>query len=109
MSCQRCVNSVLVGAAIVGAAAMVAAQARPNVKPREGYVPTANTAVAIGVAVLEPIYGEQNLARHKPYKATLADGIWTVRGTLPPGTAGGTAVAEISKDDGRILRVFHEQ
>jgi len=109
MSYQSRVNSLLVGAAIAGAAAMVAAQAQPNVKPTDGYVPNANTAVVIGVAVLEPIYGEPSLARHKPYRATLANGIWTVRGTLQPGAAGGTAVVEISKDDGRILRVFHEQ
>ena len=97
------------GLVVVGAAVIVGAQARPNVKPKDGYVPNANTAVVIGVAVLEPIYGEARVARDKPYTATLADGIWTIRGTLPPGMAGGSAVAEISKDDGRVVRVFHEQ
>jgi hypothetical protein len=32
-----------------------------------------------------------------------------VSGTLPPGTGGGTAVAMIAKDDGLVVRVFHEQ
>ena len=109
MAIQRRASSFLLGAAVVGVTVIVGAQVRPNVKPKAGYVPNADTAVVIGVAVLGPIYGESSVASHKPYSATLADGTWTVRGTLPPGTAGGTAVAEISKDDGRVVRVFHEQ
>jgi hypothetical protein len=99
----------LVGLLVGAASVLSGAQTRPNVQPKDGYVPNAETAVTIGVAVLGPIYGEANVARHKPYRATLAAGIWTVRGTLPPGTIGGSPVAEIAKDDGRIIRVFHEQ
>lgn len=99
----------LLGLVVVAPTVLVGAQTRPNVQPRDGYVPNAETAVAIGVAVLGPIYGEANVAKDKPYKATLAGGIWTVRGTLPPQTVGGTAVAEIAKNDGRVVRVFHEQ
>jgi hypothetical protein len=99
----------LFGVGIVTTMTLVGAQVRPNVRPKDGYVPNAATAVTIAVAVFEPIYGEASIARHKPYRASLADGVWTVRGTLPAGFAGGTAVAEIAKDDGRILRVFHEQ
>ena len=109
MAIQRHVTSLLLGVAVLGVSAIVGAQVRANVKPKDGYVPNAVTATAIGVAVLSPIYGESSVASHKPYTATLADGIWTVRGTLPAGTLGGTAVAEIAKDDGRVVRVFHEQ
>ena len=97
------------GLAVIAATGLLGAQTLPNVQPRDGYVPNAETAVAIGVAVLGPIYGEANVAKDQPYKATLAGGIWTVRGTLPPQTTGGTAVAEIAKDNGRVIRVFHEQ
>jgi hypothetical protein len=95
--------------AIATATAIVGAQMRPNVRPSNGYVPNAETAAAIGVAVLTPIYGQANVAKDRPYTATLAGGIWTVRGTLPQGVTGGTAVLEIAKEDGRILRIFHEQ
>jgi hypothetical protein len=38
----------------------------------------------------------------------LVKGIWIVEGTLPKQyTRGGVAVAEIAKDDGRVLRVNH--
>ena len=76
--------------------------------PAEGYVPTAEVAIKIAVAVWEPIYGAEKIAEEKPYKATLAEGVWTVEGTLPKRyTKGGVALAEISKRDGRILRVTH--
>jgi NTF2 fold immunity protein len=74
----------------------------------QGYVPDAATAITIAVAVLEPIYGRERISRQKPFKATLVDGIWTVEGSLPKQyDKGGVAVAEISKEDGRILRVSH--
>lgn len=78
-------------------------------KPKEGCVPDAETAIAIAVAVWNPIYGKDKIEKEKPYKAALSNGIWTVEGSLPlPGKMlGGVALAEISKDDGRILRVSH--
>jgi len=76
-------------------------------KPGEGYVPDAATAVKIAVAIWEPIYGVATIAREKPYRAALRDGIWVVEGSLPDGFVGGVAIAEIAKDDGRILRVSH--
>lgn len=78
-----------------------------NVRPPQGLVPDARTAISIAVAVWEPIYGEKQIASERPYRATLADGKWTVTGSLPKGWVGGTAVAVISKSDGRVLRVSH--
>ena len=76
--------------------------------PAEGYVPTAEVAIKIAVAVWEPIYGAATIAEEKPFKATLAEGVWTIEGTLPKRyKKGGVALAEISKRDGRILRVIH--
>jgi hypothetical protein len=97
--------------AVAAVAAMVhaAGDAENNYKPKDGYVPDAETAVAIAVAVWDPIYGKDQIAQEKPYKASLAKGIWTVTGSLPENTVGGVAEADISKDDGRILRVSHGQ
>jgi len=80
---------------------------RHNYKPDVGYVPNAQTAIQIAVAVWEPIYGKEKIAEEKPYKATLKDGVWFVEGSLPKGWIGGVAEAEISKDTGAILRVSH--
>ncbi|MFZ4538089.1 YbbC/YhhH family protein [Propionivibrio sp.] len=78
-----------------------------NFKPAQGYVPDAATAIKIAVAVWEPIYGQENISQQKPYTAVLVNGIWIVEGTLPKHLLGGVAVAEIAKDDGRVLRVSH--
>src|SRR5436309_13442205 len=75
--------------------------------PPGGYVPDSRTAIKIAVAVWESIYGAAQIAREKPYQATLRDDIWTITGSLPEWTPGGVAIAEISKQDGRILRVSH--
>jgi hypothetical protein len=80
-------------------------------KPRDttatdGIVPNAQTAIRIAVAVWEPIYGAAPIAAQKPYRARLEKGVWIVEGTLHS-DLGGVAVAEISKSDGRVLRVSH--
>jgi len=76
-------------------------------KPKDGYVPDAETAIAIAVAVWNPIYGKDHIAHERPYRATLSNGIWTVVGSLPRGYVGGVAEAEIAQDDGRILGITH--
>jgi hypothetical protein len=78
-----------------------------SVRPKQGFVPNAETAISIAVAVWTPIYGGQRIAAQRPYLATLADGKWTVTGTLPKGWRGGTAIAVVSQSDGRILQVSH--
>ena len=75
--------------------------------PPEGYVPDSATAVRIAEAVWIPIYGEKNIRQQRPYGAALRDEIWHVYGYMPPNRLGGVAIADISKRDGRILRVSH--
>lgn len=75
--------------------------------PSRGFVPDAQTAIRIAVAVWSPIYGEKKIQSKRPFKAKLSKGIWTVEGSLPPHWRGGVPIAEISKQDGRILRVSH--
>lgn len=87
---------------------VVAEESKHNYKPEVGYVPNADTAIKIAVAVWEPIYGRERIASEKPYTATLVNGVWVVEGSLPKEhTSGGVAIAEISKDDGKVLRVSH--
>jgi hypothetical protein len=73
----------------------------------EGYVPDSATAIKIAEAVWIPIYGKETLSDEKPFKARLVNGVWIVDGTLPKGSRGGTAYAEISKETGCILKVTH--
>ena len=80
--------------------------------PDEGFVPTKEVAIKIAVAVWEPIYGVDHIAREKPYRAKLEDGVWIVEGSLPPAKKGesrkgGVAIARISKKDGCIVHVSH--
>lgn len=104
---MRKATTMLLAAAVVLACGAIGPQ--DAYVPAEGYVPTAEVAIKIAVAVWEPIYGAAKIAEEKPYTATLAEGVWTVEGTLPKKryTKGGVALAEISKRDGRILRVVH--
>ena len=83
-------------------------------KPPQGYVPDEATATNIAEAVLTPIYGKEKIESERPFKAELKDGSWNITGTLhcPDGEgtcAGGVAEVDVSKDDGRILRVSHGQ
>jgi hypothetical protein len=88
----------------------------PDVKhsyvPPNGFVPDSLTALRIAEAVLVPIYTAKIINAERPFQATLSGDTWTVEGStphVPPGKeyAGGVAVVEISKTDGRILRVSH--
>jgi NTF2 fold immunity protein len=85
------------------------AGAQENYKPPAGYVPDAATAIGIAVAVWLPIYGQKRIDTEKPYIATLKGDVWTVVGTFncKGHCVGGVALAEISKQDGTILRVIH--
>ena len=86
-------------------AAVGSESSKYSYKPKEGYVPNEATAIKIAVAVWEPIY--KNIANEKPYNASLSNGVWTVTSSIPRGGVGGVAIAEIAKEDGKILRVSH--
>src|SRR5207244_2596454 len=93
---------LFLGVVSAGAVLLAAEAARHNFKPKDGYVPDSKTAVKIAIAIWEPIYGEEQIAKQKPYRAALTNGVWTVEGSLPASVVGGVAVAEIAKNDGRI-------
>jgi len=105
---KRMITIVLLFAVVASQGVLHAAETDThNYKPAEGYVPDEATAVAISVAVWVAIYGKERIEEKKPYKAILKDGIWYVKGSIPHGRKGGVPEAEISKDNGRILRVSH--
>ena len=109
----------LLGAAVVFAmvasvrlsAQTVHSEPKHSYTPANGFVPDSATAIRIAEAVLVPIYSERVVAKERPFRAKLVGEVWIVEGTLPCEGAGdcigGAAVVEISKKDGRILRVSH--
>lgn len=103
LSCTLTAVTILALAAI----AFAADATKHSAKPKDGFVPDAKTATTIAVAVWEPIYGVDQISKQKPYRALLTNGIWIVEGTFHGSGFGGVAIAEIAKDDGRIIRVSH--
>lgn len=75
--------------------------------PSGGYVQTEEMAIAIAEIILDSIYGKEVIDAEKPLTAVLEKGVWTIRGTLPENTLGGTAMIKISRKTGQILRVVH--
>jgi NTF2 fold immunity protein len=76
--------------------------------PMQGVVPDEPTAVKVAEAILPPIFGAEEVAKWLPYHAQLdKNGVWTVYGTLPQGSRGGTPMLKIRKQDGQVLEVWH--
>ena len=97
-------------AAAIAVTAIAYSQSTASYVPSNGFVPDAATASRIAEAVWIPIYGESQIAAEKPFKVTLKGDVWTVTGKdLRLYSMGGVAEADISKRDGRILRVSHGQ
>ena len=110
MKTVRLTTFVFISAIVIVLAVMACTTDKDDsLKPKNGFVPDEATAIRIAEAIWLPIYGKETIDREKPFKATLADGVWTVTGSLPEGRRGGVAIAEISKKDARILRVIHEK
>lgn len=102
----RCLPGIVLLLSLTG---LTLAWQKHSARPAKGFVPDEKTAIRIAVAVWSPIYGEEHIENEKPYIASLKNGVWTVQGSLRKGWVGGVAVAEIAKDDGRILRVSHSR
>ena len=73
--------------------------------PKEGFVPNSRTAIAIAIAVLVPIYGEEEIREKFPFVATLNSEKWIVKGSLPKNAVGGVPEVHISKLTGEIIKV----
>jgi hypothetical protein len=110
-------KSILVFAFVAVAVFIVLGQTSPygGTKPKDGYVPDADTAIKIAVAVWEPIFGKEKVEKEKPYHAHLiyldTVPVWRVSGSIHAPTnaivMGGVLMADIVKEDGRILAATH--
>jgi predicted small lipoprotein YifL len=49
-----------------------------------------------------PQYDQKETSRFEPYTATLQDGVWTVKGTIPPEYHGTALVTTVRKDTGAV-------
>lgn len=102
-------RSIIFAALIVSSVFADGLMPKGSYVPPDGFVPDAETAISVARAVWIPIYGAKQIDGQKPYEATLTGEVWTVTGSLPKGYSGGVAGAEISKKDGRIIRVSHDR
>jgi Clp amino terminal domain, pathogenicity island component/NTF2 fold immunity protein len=75
--------------------------------PRGGCVPDAETAIRIAEAVWTPLYGGETVSKQQPFRAELANDIWTIRGS-PGDPAQRALVAKIERSDGRVLQLGEE-
>jgi hypothetical protein len=81
-----------------------------SVHPKDGFVPNESTAVKIGEAAAIAQFGEKTISEEGPFVARLYGSTWIVKGTLhPQGGLGGTAVVKVSKIDGKILFMMHQE
>jgi hypothetical protein len=78
--------------------------------PESGVLPNETTTVRVAEAIFESAYGALEVARWKPYHTQLdKNAVWTVFGTLPRGTRGGTPMLKIRKDNGTVLEIWFSQ
>lgn len=80
-------------------------ESMPGYVPKEGFVPDSRTAIAVAIAVLIPIYGEEEIQGKQPFTAALKNGKWTVIGSLPKNMVGGVPEVQLLKSSGKILKV----
>ncbi len=73
--------------------------------PEVDVVPDAKTAVDISIVILKRIYGDQEIEKQKPFKATLDRGVWVVEGFFPSDgkSVGGSAYIGIRQKDGKVV------
>lgn len=81
--------------------------------PPTGLITSAATAAGIGDAVAKGIYGDEVIERQKPFIISEKGNVWYVRGGARTPRFGGPVFLsgnleiEISKTDGRIIRISH--
>ena len=77
--------------------------------PPKGPVLNEEQAKEAAKSIWTEIYGAERTAFEEPILAVEAKGYWHVCGTLPRNWAGGVANLIITKEDGRVIEVWHEQ
>jgi len=77
--------------------------------PSNGVIPDESTAIAVALAIFNPIWKKEYVEKWAPYHAQLRNNVWTVWGTLKSGSRGGTPQLRINKNDGKVLEIWHSQ
>jgi hypothetical protein len=98
---------IAVGLLLVLLVSSVFPQDKRSALPAAGVIPDEATAIKVAEAVLVPIFGEDHLNRERPLHGRLDNGIWTVYGTLPKRTIGGTMLVRMKRKDGQIIEILH--
>jgi hypothetical protein len=75
-------------------------------------VQSAEVAGNIAFALASPRYGEETVRNEQPFIVTLNNGIWEVRGQMPPSCrpnlcVGGVLEIDIQAVDGKVVRLRH--
>ncbi|HZS57020.1 MAG TPA: NTF2 fold immunity protein [Bryobacteraceae bacterium] len=111
---RKCLICSILLVTTLQAAGRGAAKAANGYVPLNGFVPTAETAIAVAEAVLQPVYGKEQIESERPFKAVLNGNVWVVTGSVPchnppPGAEcpGGAAEIRISKRTGQVLFMTH--
>jgi hypothetical protein len=81
-----------------------------GIELKEGVVRSPKVAFGIAEAVLKEIYGDDQIERQKPFHVSLKNNVWYVKGSVTDDSGyvkGGVFEIEISKIDGKIIRVSH--
>jgi hypothetical protein len=73
----------------------------------ENVIRSEGMAVDVCYAYMSNIYGKANIDRQKPYRIMETEGSWIIKGSLPVNFCGGVFEFEISKFDGKILKLIH--
>ena len=88
--------------------------AESPLKSDKGVIRGAKCAVAVGVAILNSVYGEEPVRKGGPYRAKLVHGEWQVAADLPSPKSGevmfgGGYFITLSQKDGRVLFIGFDE
>jgi hypothetical protein len=90
----------------LAAAIAASAPSCPSAPEADWSVQTPRRAVELAEKAAADRFGVR-AAKHQPYRAELAHGIWSVSGALAPGWRGGTPEVKICASTGQVLAVVH--
>lgn len=89
-------------------ATSIAAGQGHSYTPPQGVVASQEIAKGVAKIYLSAIYGTKQIEQQLPLVARLSGDIWTVSGTLSGRhKLGGVAEIDLSKKDGKVLRITH--
>lgn len=80
-----------------------------SLQPEGGAIPTEEFAKTLAMLYLDSLFWKGATKDELPLQATIENGVWHVRGTLPEGYIGGVKHIEMCRSNGRIVNYYGEQ